>query len=282
MAGVIDTHCHLASAKFAGEAADLIGRANAAGVDRMITLSTGFHDIPANLALVADHPGTVMAAVGIHPCDVHSVDTGASWQDALAAAANHPGVVAIGETGLDYYHPPPDGWSEEDFRARQRDMLRGHFEVAARCGLGIVLHTRDRAGRQSITDALAIAADFAGRVRPMFHCFLGPWEWAAPILALDGIISFGGIVTFPSAIDTLAAAIAAPAGVFTLETDAPYLAPAPHRGKRNEPAFVTATATFLAAKRGESAAEMAAHTTATAARFFGLPDNPAANFASQP
>ena len=272
MAGVIDTHCHLASAKFAGEAADLIQRATARGVDRMITLATGFDDIPANLALAARYPATVMAAVGIHPCDAHEADVATPWQDALAAAARHPGVVAIGETGLDYFHPPPAGWNEDVYRARQRALLRGHFEVAEATGLGIILHTRDRSGCQSITDALEIARGFAGRVRPMFHCFLGPWDLAAPIIALNGIVSFGGILTFPNARETLAAARAAPEGVFTLETDAPYLAPVPHRGKRNEPAHVINTAAFLADARGETFEHLASHTTATAVRFFNLPD----------
>ena len=262
-----DTHCHLANAKFAGEAPAIIARALAAGVDRMLTLATGFDDIPANLALAAAYPGQVFAATGIHPCDVHEVE-GDDWPDKLLAATRAPGVVAIGETGLDYYHPAPAGWDEAAFRARQRALLRGHFEVAAAAGLPVVLHTRDRVGSQSVSDALAIAADFRGRVRPMFHCFLGPWELAAPILALDGIVSFGGIATFPGAPVTLAAAVAAPAGTFTLETDAPYLAPVPCRGKRNEPAYTAHTAAFLAAKRGESIDALAAHTNATADAFF--------------
>ena len=272
-AKVLDTHCHLASAKFRGEAGDVIARAVAAGTGGMLTLSTCFDDMPANLALAAAHPGLVAAAVGIHPCDAHEVAPSGDWKDRLFEMAASPGVAAIGETGLDYYHPPPEGWEEENFRARQRELLRGHFEVAAAIGLGIVLHTRDRSGRASLEDALAIARDFHGRVRPQFHCFLGPWEAAAAILELDGIVSFGGVATFPSARETLAAAVAAPAGFFTVETDSPYLAPVPHRGKRNEPAYVVDTARHLAAARGETFAALAEHTTRTARAFFRWPES---------
>lgn len=267
----MDTHCHLASAKFAGETGQIINRAVAAGLTRMVTLSTCFEDMETNLALAAARPDLISATVGIHPCDAHEVEVNGAWQDRLAGFALAPGVAAIGETGLDYFHPPPDGWEEEKFRARQRELLRGHFEVAASLGLGIVLHTRDRTGKDSLIDALAIAREFAGLVRPMFHCFLGPWELAVPILALDGIVSFGGIVTYPSAKETHAAAMAAPAGTFTLETDAPYLAPVPFRGQRNEPAHVVATGEHLARMRGEEVAELAAHTAATAREFFRFP-----------
>lgn len=271
-ATVLDTHCHLASAKFGGEVDAVIERAVAAGVGGMLTLSTCLDDMPANLAIAAAHPGRVAVALGIHPCDTHETDPAGDWQDKILAHASAPGVAAIGETGLDYYHPPPDGWDEEDFRARQREMLRGHFEIAAAAGLGIVLHTRDRSGKTSIEHALAIARDFKGRVRPQFHCFLGPWDAATGILELDGIVSFGGIITFPAARDTLAAAVAAPPGSFTLETDSPYLAPVPYRGKRNEPAFVINTAAILAAARGETPDALAAHTTATARAFFRWPE----------
>lgn len=271
-AKILDTHCHLASAKFSGETEAVVARAVAAGTGGMLTLSTRFEDMPTHLALAAAHPGLVAAAVGIHPCDVHEVDPTGDWKERLLAMAACPGVAAIGESGLDYYHPPPEGWEEENFRARQREMLRGHFEVAATAGLGIVLHTRDRAGRASIADALTIARDFKGRVRPQFHCFLGPWDIASDILDLDGIVSFGGIVTFPSAKETIAAAVAAPAGSFTLETDSPYLAPVPHRGKRNEPAYVLDTARHLAAARGEPLAVLAEHTTKTARAFFRWPE----------
>jgi TatD DNase family protein len=269
---ILDTHCHLASAKFSGEVEDVIARAVDAGVGGMLTLSTGFDNMPAHLSLAAAHPGVVVAAVGIHPCDAHEVDPAGDWKERLLELAAAPGVAAIGESGLDYYHPPPEGWDEEKFRAHQRELLRGHFEIAAAAGLGLVLHTRDRAGKSSIEDALAIARDFRGRVRPQFHCFLGPWEMAAAILDLDGIVSFGGVVTFPSAKESLAAAVAAPAGSFTLETDSPYLAPVPHRGKRNEPAHVVATARHLAEARGESLDVLAGHTTATARAFFRWPE----------
>ena len=265
-----DSHCHLASRQFVGEVDAVTARARAAGVTRMITLSTGFDDIPANIQIAASRPG-VSATVGIHPCDAHTIDsTDTGWPERLTAMAADPSVAAIGEPGLDYSPPAPDGWDQDTFRAHQRSLLRTHFEVAAATGLGIVLHTRDRSGHQSVLDALDIARDYAGRVRPLFHCFLGPPELLTPILALDGLVSFGGIITFPSAAIPRDTAVTAPAGTFLVETDAPYLAPVPHRGQRNEPAHVRHTATFLAAQRSESLESLAAHTNRTAGEFFRI------------
>jgi TatD DNase family protein len=262
---LIDSHCHLASHRFAeNEAAALIERAGQAGVERLITLATSLGDVQANLRL-AEHPA-VRACIGIHPCDVHHAPDDAV--DQLAAFTGDPRVCAIGETGLDYYHPAPHGWDEETYRARQLDFLRRHFELAAACGLNVVIHTRDRAGHASFEDALAIYRQFHKRARAVFHCFIGPWENAKRVLDLGGLVSFGGVVTFKSAGDVRETALQCPAGSFMVETDSPYLAPEPHRGQRNEPAYVRDTASFLAALRGETIGELCSHTGACAAAFF--------------
>ena len=265
---ITDSLCHLASRQFDSDRDEVVARARAAGVTRMVTLATGFDDLEANADLAGRHPD-IHACFGIHPCDVHAVaQDDAGWPARLEAALREHGAVAVGETGLDYYHPPPDGWDEDAFRARQRAFLRIHFEIAAATGLSIVLHTRDRSGHQSLDDALAVAADYRGRVRPLFHCFLGPWDLAPPILDLDGLVSFGGISTFPKAGAVQDAVRRAPAGAFLLESDSPYLAPVPHRGRRNEPAFVARTAEHIALLRNEPPERLAAHTNAAADGFF--------------
>jgi len=260
-----DSHCHLASHRFeTAEVPELIERARLAGVGRLVTLATSLKDIEANLVL-AENP-RVHACVGIHPCDVHHAPDDAVSQ--LAAFVDDPRVCAIGETGLDYYHPAPDGWDEESFRARQQDFLRRHFELAASSSLNVVIHTRDREGHASFEDALAVYQGYRDSVRAVFHCFIGPWENAERVLDLGGLVSFGGVATFKNARQVRDTAAKCPAGSFMVETDAPYLAPEPHRGKRNEPAWVRDTSEFLAALRDEPLETLAAHTSATASGFF--------------
>ena len=260
-----DSHCHLASHRFlTSEAAGLLDRARAAGVSRLVTLATCLDDLSANLA-IADSP-QAHTCIGIHPCDVHHAPDDAVRQ--LAAFTADPRVCAIGETGLDYYHPAPEGWNEKSLRECQREFLRRHFQLAAAAGLNVVIHTRDVMGHQSFEDALAIFRDFHIAVRAVFHCFVGPWSNAMRVLELGGLVSFGGVVTFKNARDVRDAALHCPAGSFMVETDAPYLAPEPHRGQRNEPAFVRDTAEFLATLRGETLENFARHTSATAAAFF--------------
>lgn len=260
-----DSHCHLASHRFAeAEVATLIESAHAAGVNRLVTLATSLGDLHANLA-IAENP-SVHACIGIHPCDVHHAPDDAV--DQLSRFTADPRVCAIGETGLDYYHPAPEGWEESAFRKRQADFLRRHFELAAASGLNIVIHTRDQEGHASFDDALAIYREFHASVRAVFHCFIGPWENAKHVLELGGLVSFGGVATFKNARLVRETASQCPAGTFMLETDAPYLAPEPHRGKRNEPAYVRNTAECLASLRGETAESLARHTGETAAAFF--------------
>ncbi len=262
-----DSHCHLASHRFAPEEIpEIIARAQASGVSRLITLATCLDDVGPNLSIAGN--SAVHACIGIHPCDVHHAPDDAV--DRLAEFTADPRVCAIGETGLDYFHPAPEGWDETGFRERQRHFLRDHFELAAAAGLNVVIHTRDREGSASFEDALAIYGRYHTSVRAVFHCFIGPWESASRVIDLGGIVSFGGVATFKSANEIRETARRCPAGSFMLETDSPYLAPEPHRGKRNEPAFTRHTADRLAELRGESIGEITLHTNKTASAFFRL------------
>jgi TatD DNase family protein len=262
-----DSHCHLASHRFQpDEIPDIIARAQAAGVNRLVTLATCLEDVSRNLT-IAENP-SVHACIGIHPCDVHHAPDDATLR-LEAFTADHR-VCAIGETGLDYYHPAPEGWEQEPFRERQRVFLRQHFELASRAKLNVVIHTRDPEGCASFEDALAIFQDYHDSVRAVFHCFIGPWENAKRVLDLGGLVSFGGVATFKTAHQVRDSAKQCPAGGFMLETDSPYLAPEPYRGKRNEPAFTRQTAERLAELRGESLDTLAHHTHETASRFFRL------------
>jgi len=265
---IIDSHCHLVSYKYNEDEMDgIIARAIDAGVSQQVTLATNLEDCPQHLAVAEKYP-SVYACVGIHPCDVH--ETPDDYMSTLEGYAKHPKCVAIGETGLDYYHSAPEGWTDDSYHERQRQFLKEHFELAKRLDKNIVIHTRDKFGKQSMDDALKIYREYADDVQAVFHCFLGPIEYADAIFALGGIISFTGIATFKSATDCSQAAASAPVGKFMVETDAPYLAPVPHRGKRCEPAYTRHTAKHIAALRGESIEMFGQHTSHTAQVFYGF------------
>jgi TatD DNase family protein len=262
-----DSHCHFASHRFQpDEIPSLVARAKEAGVTRLITLATCLEDVAPNLDAANDP--AVHACIGIHPCDVHNAP-----DDAVARLAAHsadPRVCAIGETGLDYYHPAPQGWDEHSFRDRQRSFLHAHFQLAASAKLNVVIHTRDLNGQASLDDALEIYQNYHENVRAVFHCFISTIENARRVFDLGGIVSFGGVATFKSAHAVRETILHCPQGSFMLETDAPYLAPEPHRGHRNEPAFTSHTASFIARLRNESISDLAEHTNTTASRFFRL------------
>lgn len=262
----LDSHAHLASHRFtAEEIPELIERAKEAGVDRIVTLVTSLDDLEANLEIAGCYP-SVHACIGIHPCEVHEAPDDAVSK--LAAVVSDPRVCALGETGLDYFHPAPEGWDEEHFRERQQTFLRQHFQLAATSGLNVVIHTRDRSGCASFEDALTIYDDFRGSVRAVFHCFIGPWKNAERVIERGGLVSFGGVSTFKTAHEVRDTIANCPAGSFMFETDSPYLAPEPHRGKRNEPALMRFTAERIATLRGEAISELAAMTNRTADAFF--------------
>jgi len=261
-----DSHCHLASHKFPKEELqEIITRAQDNKISRMVTLATNLKDCRSNLD-IAEAFSSVYACIGIHPCDVH--ETADDYMLSLKEHAAHPRCVAIGETGLDYFHPAPEGWTEDNYHKRQRQFLRDHFELAAELGKNIVIHTRDRSGTASLSDAIAIYSEYAHKVRAVFHCWPYDLDAALPIFELGGIISFTGVATFKNATQVLETAKLCPEGSFMVETDSPYLAPVPHRGKRNEPAFTRDTAEAIATARGETLEQLAIHTEHTVNDFF--------------
>lgn len=264
-----DTHAHLASRQFAGDLPAVIERARAAGVQRIICIGTTLEDSRQVLEIADTYP-EVEAAVGIHPCDANTVaDTG--FIEELRTLAVHPKVVAIGEIGLDYYHQPPEGFTLDSWKAHQAFVLERQLELAAELKLNVVLHNRD-----SFAELAAQVLPWSGRLRGVFHCFTGTAEEARPLLEHGHLVSFTGIVTFKNAQALQECARTLPEGGFMLETDCPYLAPVPYRGKRNEPAYVANTAEFVASLRGLKPQDLISATGATAAAFFrrGMEEQP--------
>lgn len=260
---LVDTHCHLAFPQFADELEDLVGRAEAAAVSRIVTIGTDLDDSRRNLEIAGRFAG-VFATVGIHPTSVLD-PLPDDWLDQLDELARHPKVAAIGEIGLDFHHPPQGGVSEEDYHARQHAVFSAQLGLAERLGLGVVIHQRD-----SFAATAEVLSAWHGRVRCVLHCYTGSWADARPLVERGHLISFTGIATFRNATTVRECAAAAAAGSFMLETDAPFLAPVPHRGKRCEPAFTRHTAEQIAALRGIGLDELAAETTRTAEGFFRI------------
>lgn len=262
MAGplLIDSHCHLDGPRFADDRDAVVARAADAGVVAMITIgaSDGLHANHEAVALASRYPN-VFATVGIHPHDARLVTT--AVLDELAGLAQTPKVVAIGETGLDYYY-------DHSPRAEQQEAFRRFIDVARQLQLPLSIHLRD-----AYDEAIAIlreerAQDIGG----VIHCFSGDRAVAGKFLDLNFDLSFSGIVTFKNADELRAVAGDVPADRFMVETDAPYLAPIPYRGKRNEPAYVVYTAAAIAEVRREPIEAVAAQTRANTVRRFRLPE----------
>jgi len=265
---LVDSHAHLTSHRFADDLPQVLDRAAEAGVSRIITIGIDLDHSRRALALAASCP-IVSATVGIHPCDAH--DPGApDWQDQLAELARLPGVVAIGETGLDYYHQPPAPLDWPAYKRLQADAFTFQLELAALLDLNVVIHQRGPCRE----DLLHLLQPFHGRLRAVFHCWDGSWQQAAPLIDQGHLISFTGIATFKRSSDLRACAAAAPIGSFMVETDAPYLSPEPHRGSRCEPAHARLTAAALATVRQEDLADFAAHTSHAAQSFFKHASSP--------
>lgn len=257
---LIDTHAHLDFPDFEGEIDAVLDRAARAGVTRVVTIGTSVESSRRAVALAERHP-SVYAAVGIHP-DA-AIDAPPDAAGALRELAAHPRVIAVGETGLDYYRLPGGG-EDARIKAAQAELFELQLALAAEFGLNAVIHQRG----DCLADTLARLAPYKGKLRGVFHCFGGTAE-VAGMLRRDGhLVSFTGIVTFKNAGAAAATAAALPGGSFMVETDCPYLAPVPHRGKRCEPAFVRQTAEKIAALRGQTLEEVAAATTAAAEAFF--------------
>lgn len=256
-----DTHTHLGSHKFEEDLPAILDRARAAGVTRMMAPATDLPNARKLLALAEKEPD-VRVAVGIHPCDVDSV-SGENWIKELRDLARHPKVAAIGEIGLDYFHAPPEGYDLAGWKLHQAHCLHLQLELAAELGLNVVLHNRE-----SWEDLTAIVMPYSGRLRGVFHCYTGTLEQAQPLLDAGHLISFTGIVTFKNPGPAGETVRQVPAGHYMLETDAPYLAPVPYRGKRCEPAYVADTARAVAALRGQTVEEVAGDTSVTGLNFF--------------
>ena len=256
---LIDSHCHLNYEGLAERRDEVLANARAAGVTGFLNISTRQREWNDVIA-AADANSDVWATVGVHPheADAHP-DLGAG---ALTDAASHQRVIAIGECGLVYYYDKSD-------RAAQRERFQAHIEAARATGLPLVVHTRDA---EDDTGAMLEQAVNDGRVRGVLHCFTGSWQLANKALDLGFYVSLSGIVTFKNAQDLQHTARKLPSDRLLLETDSPFLAPIPHRGRTCEPAFVADTARFVADLRGVDVGTLAEQTTDN---FFELFDKAA-------
>jgi TatD DNase family protein len=250
---LVDSHCHLDFPEFHGRMPAILERMSEHGVTHALCVSVNLEDFPSVLALAQSDP-RLSASVGVHPDYPDATEPSV---EQLVALADHPRIVAIGETGLDYYRLTGDlGW--------QRERFRVHVRAAVACGKPLIVHTRAAAA-----DTLAILREEgADRVGGVLHCFTEDWATAAGGLELGFAISFSGIVSFKSAAELRAVAARVPDDRLLIETDAPYLAPVPFRGKTNEPAFVRHVATCLAQVRGVSLERIAEVTTQNFFRIF--------------
>jgi len=258
-APLIDSHCHLDDERFDCDREAVIERALAAGVTRMVTIgaSGGMQANHTALALAAQH-AALFATIGIHPHEASGVSTAVI--DEIGRLAHAPKVVAIGETGLDYYY-------DNSPRAVQQEVFRQFVQLARALTMPLVVHLRD-----ADEDALTILREErAAEVGGVIHCFSGDRGAARRFLDLEFDLSFSGIVTFKNADDLRAVTRMVPADRFLVETDAPYLAPVPYRGKRNEPAYVIYAATAIAEARQQSLDTIAALAHANTERRFRLP-----------
>ena len=251
----IDSHCHLNYKGLAEQQQDVLERARAAGVGTMLTISTRESEWDDVIA-IAEREADVWATIGIHP---HEADQHAHVDTAkLVDRAGHPRVVGIGESGLDYYYDHSD-------RAQQQTSFRAHIAAARATGLPIIVHTRD-----AEDDTAAILREEMGKgaYPGVIHCFTASGAFADIALELGFYISISGIVTFKNAKDLQETATRVPIDRLLIETDSPFLAPVPHRGKTGEPAFVADTARFLAGLRGMSVEALGEATSDNFHRLF--------------
>ena len=245
----VDSHCHLNYKGLVEEQTAVLDRARAAGVSKMLNISTRASEWDEVIAVATREPD-VWASVGIHPheADIHpDVET-----QTLVERTRHPRVVGIGESGLDFYYDRSD-------RDRQRASFRSHIAAARETGLPIIVHTRD-----AEDDTAEILAEELGKgaYTGVIHCFTGTADFACKAIDMGFYISISGIVTFKNARDLAAVAKDIPEERLLIETDSPFLAPVPHRGRPCEPAFVADTARFLADLKGEPVERLAAYTAA--------------------
>jgi len=286
---LIETHAHLDYPDFAGDFDDVLRRATEAGVTRIITIGTSVESSRRAVELADKYPN-IFAVIGVHPTYVE--ESGEDVITPLRELAKSSRVVAIGETGLDYHSLPSVELSKDNkttqvflkalqtstdeqieaeihdgaYKSKQASLFEQQLDLAAELGLNVVIHQRD-----AWDDTLEIMKPYAGKLRGVFHCFGGSLEQANAVTDLDHLVSFTGIVTFKNGATVREVARQIPLWKFMVETDCPYLAPVPFRGKRCEPAHTRIVAETIAAARGLTVEEVAEATTETAEKFFRFP-----------
>jgi TatD DNase family protein len=256
---LVDSHAHLDDARFGEDRAGVIQRAWDAGVRRIVTIGTGKGPDDMGCGIpIAESYDWIHTSLGIHPHDAAKVEE--RHLEMMKTLAAHPRVVAIGETGLDYHydHAP---------RTTQREVFKRQLEMASELDLPVIVHTRN-----ADADTEDLLRRFAPR-RGVLHCFTSGAALADAALEIGFMISFSGIATFPNAKDLIDIVRKVPSDRILIETDCPYLAPVPHRGKRNEPAFVADTARFIAKTRDIELEQLVTETYRNYTRLFSLEDN---------
>ena len=281
---LIETHAHLDYPDFANDLDDVLRRAADAGVTRIITIGTSIESSRRAIDLADKYPA-VYATIGVHPTYVEEAEEDVFTP--LREVAKHPRVVAIGETGLDYHRLPSEKVAKEKqvqvmtalrtetdeeieaqirdgaYKSKQASLFQQQLDLAVELGLNVVIHQRD-----AWDETLRIIQPYAGKLRGVFHCFGGSLDQANEVLGLDHLVSFTGIVTFKNGAAVREVAAEIPLWKFMVETDCPYLAPVPFRGKRAEPAHTRIVAEAIATARGVPLEEIAEATTETADGFF--------------
>ncbi|MQA92064.1 MAG: YchF/TatD family DNA exonuclease [Gemmatimonas sp.] len=249
----VDSHAHLTDSRFSPDVSDVVARARESSIEWIVTIASDLSDSERTIE-AAERFEEVYATVGVHPHEAESVRPETFGR--LRKLAGHPRVVAIGETGLDYHY-------DNSPRAEQCDSFRRHLELAAELGMPVVVHSREA------DDDLRELIEGVGWERGILHCFSSGPKLLDSALALGWSISFAGMITFPKwdGADLLRSV---PADRLLVETDSPYLTPVPHRGRRNEPAFVALVAERAAELRGDDPADLARSTTENARRIYGV------------
>ncbi len=281
---LIETHAHLDHPDFANDLDDVLLRAADAGVTRIISIGTSVESSRRAIDLAEKYPA-IYAAIGVHPTYVEEAEEDVFTP--LRELAKNPRVVAIGETGLDYHRLPSEKVAKETqvqvmsalrtetdeeieaqirdgaYKSKQASLFQQQLDLAVELGLNAVIHQRD-----AWEDTLRIIQPYTGKLRGVFHCFGGSLDQANEVLDLDHLVSFTGVVTFKNGAAVREVAAQVPLWKFMVETDCPYLAPVPFRGKRSEPAYTRIVAETIAAARQVPLKDIAETTTETAEKFF--------------
>jgi TatD DNase family protein len=265
MAIFFDTHAHLDYPDYESDLSEVVARAQATGISKIISIGTSLDSSERAIRLAEKFPA-VYAVVGWHPTEALNAPN--DLRPALREFAKHPKVVAIGETGLDYHHLPsekPEFTAADDARYKQKqaEIFRQQMEVAAEFGLNCVIHQRT-----AFDDTIAQMKPFISKTRGVFHCFGETVERMKKVFEIGSLVSFTGIVTFKNAQNVRDCVAAAPLDKFMLETDCPYLAPVPYRGKRCEPAYIKEISETVAQVKNCSLEELSAANCRTAKEFF--------------